>query len=82
MKAVPRSCPPPASNVIETLERWLARAKAGELRAVLVAGVVSDAEGEASSYEVACGKWVWRDALLGVIERAKFVCLSDWTGPA
>jgi hypothetical protein len=65
-------CPPPAENVVETLEKALERARRGEIRAVAVACVLSDEHGSATGYYLSCGKWVLRDALLGCIERMKF----------
>ena len=78
MKALARVPQRPEPNVVTLLEQWLARARAGELRAVFITGVVQDTQGEASIYAVTCGKWVWRDALLGAVERAKAAVLRDW----
>lgn len=55
--------------VVELLERWLARAKSGELRSVVLVGDVIDGDGpgyiNAASFEDR-----WR--MLGALEYAKF----------
>jgi len=78
---VPRVFPEPAANVVETLEKWLAYAKAGELRAIFLTGIHVDKDGEGSICAIDCGKNVWRDALVGAVERGKWMAFDVWTAP-
>jgi len=61
----------PPEHVVEALERWLTRARRGEIRALVLVGItVSDTSPEGSEYELHIAKHVWRDALAGVVSRA------------
>jgi len=77
-KLVKKVRPQPQQNIVELLSDYLKRAKRGEVRAIFLTAILHDDDGETSDVEIACGKWVWRDALLGAVERGKAMAMRTW----